>query len=90
MENIKIEMKNNKVVSGIVSKEFKKQAMIFGTEEFKAWMDFIAMFPTATMKVAATKKRTVDEETKREKVNTKNLTYANMRAYIKSLGLKSE
>lgn len=86
MENIRIE-RNNKVVTGIVSKTFAKRADIFGTSEFYEWMDFLKYFPDATMKVAAAKRKTVDEENKREKINTKNLTYVNMRAYIKSLNL---
>lgn len=89
MENIRIE-RNNKVVTGIVSKTFAKRADIFGTSEFYEWMDFLKYFPDATMKVAAAKRKTVDEENKREKINTKNLTYVNMKAYIKSLNLDKD
>lgn len=90
MENIKIERKNNKVVAGIVSKTFAKRADFFGTPEFYEWMEFLKYAPDAAMKVAAAKKRIVDEGTKSIKVNTKNLTYANMRLYIKSLDLSEE
>ena len=90
MANIKIERENNTKVNGIVSKTFAKRANLFGTPEFKEWMEFLKVFPDAEMKIAASKKRTVDKETNREKVNTKNLTYVNMRGYIKSLDQSNE
>ena len=90
MANIKIQRENNTKVNGIVSKTFAKRANLFGTPEFKEWMEFVKYFPDAEMKIEASRSRHSDGETKKEKVNTKNLTYANMRLYINSLDLSSE
>ena len=62
---IKITKTNN----GLVSKDFAKNAKIFGTEEFNAWREFVKVFPNAKMVVD--KKRTNEK-----------LTYEKMQLYI--------
>lgn len=59
-----------------VTKAFAKQAVIFGTDEYKLWKAYREDFPTAKMIVKSIKKNP-------NKKTTKNLTYDNMRAYIK-------
>lgn len=58
-----------------VTKAFQKNAAIFGTEEFKLWRSYKAMFPDAVM-TTKTIKRNPNKETYR------NMTYKNMRTYI--------
>ncbi len=89
MENIKIERNNNKVV-GIVSKTFAKRANLFGTPEFYQWEEFLKYYKDAEMKITPSKSRSNDEPPKEAKINTKNLSYVNMRGYIKSLNLSAE
>lgn len=59
-----------------VTKAFAKQAVIFGTDEYKLWKAYREDFPTAKMIAKSIKKNP-------NKKTTKNLTYDNMRAYIK-------
>ena len=59
-----------------VTKAFQKNSSIFGTEEFKLWREYKAMFPEAVMVTKAIKKNP-------DKLNiTKNMTYENMALYI--------
>ena len=58
-----------------VTKAFEKKAAIFGTEEFKQWREYKAMFPNAKMTTKSIKKNP-DQKTRR------NMTYENMEAYI--------
>ena len=64
--------------TALVTKAFAKRAMIFGTPEFKLWREYKADFPQATM-VTKTTKRTPG------RVDTRNMTYENMAAYIRTL-----
>ena len=60
-----------------VTKAFQKNASIFGTEEFKLWREYKAMFPEAKMVTKTIKKNP-------NKLNiTKNMTYENMAAFIR-------
>lgn len=65
---IKITKNNN----GLVTKVFAENAKIFGSSEFKAWREFLEVFPNAKMVV----------EKKNNNSNSK-LTYKNMEIYIK-------
>ena len=58
-----------------VSKAFEKKACIFGTEEFKLWREYKKEFPNAKMVTKSIKKNT-------EQKNRRNMTFANMKAYI--------
>lgn len=58
-----------------VTKAFAKQAVIYGTEEYKLWRKFLKDFPEAKMVVKSIKK-------KENKKTTKNLTYKNMEDFI--------
>lgn len=60
----------------LVSKAFAKKAMIFGTEEFKLWSEYLVYYPEAKM-VTKTIKKKADK-----KVVTKHMTYENMRLFI--------
>ena len=60
-----------------VTKAFQKNAQIFGTEEFKSWHEYLTFYPKAKM-VTKTIKKKVDKL-----VDTKNMTYENMAAYIR-------
>lgn len=60
-----------------VTKAFAKKAVIFGTEEYKIWKAYREDFPEAKMVTKSIKKNP-------NKKTTKNLTYANMAAYIKT------
>ena len=58
-------------------KAFKKNASIFGTEEFKLWREYKKEFPNAVMVTKSIKKNP-------NKLNiTKNMTYENMALYIR-------
>ncbi len=60
-----------------VTKAFQKNASIFGTDEFKLWREYKAMFPEAKMVTKTIKKNP-------NKLNiTKNMTYENMAAFIR-------
>ena len=61
-----------------VTKAFAKKACVFGTEEFKLWREYKAMFPKAQM---VTKKIKKSENQKKRR----NRTYENMEEYIKTL-----
>lgn len=61
-----------------VTKAFEKKACVFGTEEFKLWREYKAMFPKAQM---VTKKIKKSESQKKRR----NRTYENMEEYIKTL-----
>jgi len=63
--------------SAQVTKAFQKNASIFGTDEFKLWREYKAMFPEAKMVTKTIKKNP-------NKLNiTKNMTYENMAAFIR-------
>ena len=59
-----------------VTKEFAKNARIFGTAEYKLWKEIRQDCPNAEM-VTKTIKRNPNK-----KVDTRNMTYANMEAFI--------
>lgn len=59
-----------------VTKAFQKNSSIFGTDEFKLWREYKAMFPEAVMVTKSIKKNP-------NKLNiTKHMTYENMALYI--------
>ena len=58
-----------------VTKAFEKKACIFGTDEFKMWREYKAMFPKAVMTTKSIKKNP-NQKTRR------NLTFKNMVEYI--------
>ena len=58
-----------------VTKAFEKKACIFGTEEFKRWRVYKAMFPNAQMVTKSINKNPNQK-------NRRNMTYENMVAYI--------
>ena len=58
-----------------VTKAFEKKACIFGTEEFKRWREYKAMFPNAQM-VTKSINKNPNQKTRR------NMSYENMVAYI--------
>ncbi|MBQ9122445.1 MAG: hypothetical protein IJY10_03015 [Lachnospiraceae bacterium] len=60
-----------------VTKAFAKNARIFGTPEYKLWREIRMDCPNAEM-VTKTIKRNPSK-----KVDTRNMTYANMEAFIK-------
>ena len=60
-----------------VTKAFMKQASIFGTDEFKLWREYKKEFPNAKMKTKSINKNP-DQKTRR------NMTFANMEAFIKT------
>lgn len=62
----------------VVTKAFQKKACIFGTEEFKLWREYLAVFPNAKM-VTKSIKKNPDRKTNR------NLTYANMEQFLSTL-----
>ena len=75
-------MKKNVVVyvdekTALVTKTFKKNACIFGTDEFKLWREYKAMFPDAVMTTKDIKKNP-------NKKTRRNLTFANMVEYMKT------
>ena len=59
-----------------VTKAFAKKAMIFGTEEFKLWREYLVYCPGAQMVTKTIKKKT------NKKVVTKHMTYENMKLFI--------
>ena len=60
-----------------VTKAFEKKACIFGTDEFKLWREYKAMFPNAVMTTKSINKNT-------NKKTRRNLTFANMVEYMKT------
>lgn len=68
-----IKIKENNIAE--VTKEFAKKAMIYGTEEYRLWRDFLSENPNYTM-VTKTIKKNPNKET------NKNLTFDNMRTFI--------
>lgn len=60
-----------------VTKAFKKNACLFGTDEFKMWREYKAMFPDAVMTTKTIKK---NENQKRRR----NKKYENMVLFIES------
>lgn len=59
----------------LVTKAFEKKACIFGTDEFKRWREYKALFPKAQM-VTKSIKKNPNQKTRR------NMTFENMEAYI--------
>lgn len=73
-------MKKNAIVfvdekTALVTKTFQKNAVIFGTDEFKLWREYLTYFPGAKM-TTKTIKKNPDKKTRR------NLTFKNMVEYI--------
>ena len=60
-----------------VTKEFAKNARIFGTAEYKLWKEIKADCPAAEMVLKSIKKTT------NKKNDTKNMTYERMAIYIR-------
>ena len=63
--------------TAIVTKKFYSQAMKYGTEEYKLMREFKAENPEITIVVRKIKKNP-------EKETNKNMTYANMKKFIKT------
>ena len=61
-----------------VTKAFAKNACVFGTEEFKLWREYKAIYSEAQMVVKTIKKNP-------NKKTHRNMTYANMEAFIGTL-----
>lgn len=61
----------------LVTKAFEKKACIFGTEEFKRWREYKALFHKAQM-VTKSIKKNPNQKTRR------NMTFKNMEEYIKT------
>jgi hypothetical protein len=68
MKNLEIKITKNN--NGLVSKEFAEKTRVFGSPEFKAWREFLEVFPNAKMVID------------KKKANDK-LTYEKMQLYIK-------
>ena len=60
-----------------VTKAFQKNAVIFGTEEFKLWREYLTYFPNAKMQTKSIKKNP-------NKKTRRNMTFANMVEYMKT------
>ena len=60
-----------------VTKAFEKRACIFGTEEFKLWREYKAMFPNAKMVTKSINKNPNQK-------NRRNMTFKNMEEYIQT------
>ena len=60
-----------------VTKAFEKKACIFGTDEFKMWREYKAMFHKAVMTTKDIKKNP-------NKKTRRNLTFANVVEYMKT------
>ena len=60
-----------------VTKDFMKKACVFGTEEFKLWREYLTYYPNATMQTKTIKKNL------NKTVDTRNMTYENMAAFIR-------
>ena len=61
-----------------VTKAFQKEACIFGTEEFKLWSEYLAIFPKAKMITKSIKKNP-------NRKTNRNLTYQNMEKFLGTL-----
>ena len=61
--------------TALVTKAFEKKACIFGTDEFKLWREYKKEFPKAKMVTKSIKKNP-------DQKNRRNMTFANMKAYI--------
>ena len=61
-----------------VTKAFQKRAVIFGSDEFKEWREYLAIYPKAVMVTKSIKKNP-------NKKTTRNMTYANMSEFISTL-----
>lgn len=75
--------RNNSIVyiddtTALVTKAFAKRANIFGTPEFKLWREYLAEFPQAKMHTKSVKRTA-------QSIDTRNMTYKNMAAYIRTL-----
>ena len=60
-----------------VTKAFEKKACIFGTEEFKLWREYKAMFHNAKMVTKSINKNPNQK-------NRRNMTFKNMEEYIQT------
>ena len=60
-----------------VTREFAKNAMIFGTPEYKLWREIKADYPDAQMELKTIKKNP------NKRNDTKNMTYERMAIYIR-------
>ena len=60
-----------------VTKAFEKKACIFGTEEFKLWREYKALFPNAKMVTKSINKNPNQK-------NRRNMTFKNMEEYIQT------
>ena len=61
-----------------VTKAFAKNASVYGTEEFKLWREYKTIYSDAQM-VVKTIRKNPNKKTRR------NMTYANMEEFIKTL-----
>lgn len=61
-----------------VTKTFKKQACVFGTDEFKLWREYLTLYPNAKMVTKSIKKNP-------DKKTTRNKKYDNMAEFISTL-----
>lgn len=66
-----------------VTKAFKKQACIYGTDEFELWREYLTIYPKAKMVTKSIKKNP-------DKKTTRNMTYANMAEFIATLSNHTE
>ena len=60
-----------------VTKSFQKNAVIFGTEEFKLWREYLTYFPNAKMTTKSIKKNPNQK-------NRRNMTFENMVGFIQT------
>jgi hypothetical protein len=63
--------------TALVSKNFERNASIFGTEEFVLWREYLKFYPDAKMTTRDIKKNP------EKRTATKNMTYERMAAYIR-------
>ena len=63
--------------TALVTKTFKKNACIFGTDEFKLWREYKKEFPDAVM-------TTKDFKKNPNQKNRRNLTFKNMVGFIQT------
>ena len=75
-------MKKNVIVfvdekTALVTKTFQKNAVIFGTEEFKLWREYLTYFPNAKMTTKSINKNPNQK-------NRRNLTFKNMVGFIQT------
>lgn len=69
------QIKITKDGNGLVTKAFAKQAKIFGTEECKAWREFLEVYPKAEMRTKEIRKNP-------NKKTFRNMTYNNITVFI--------